>query len=661
MPDKSPERIRKEKELELLRLRGQRANIEEATNATDTRPPAGVVPMTPFLQRLTEGGGMPLAGEAAGGLAAARRSTPVGMLASGAGGAGLEAMRQLLQAQQGMPEAPETSSEAAKRIGKAGLRGAAGELAGRKIFSLFSKIAAPFRSAVTKEGETAIDLVGSRGVVTPGEATNTRMLDILENVAEGSFFGGGRMAATKRNTKNILSSTVDNLVSSIGPHTDRKQLRGMISDTLASGKGTFEKVSRGWYKGLDKLVPSTTETVVERVNTGILDAAGNPIYKAVSKQVQKGPVDIQGVKKMATSFKSLAEKGGLGEGAKEFSKIIQKGDTLTFAEAKELRTSLFTLADSPELVGKVPLAKFTQLAGAVDNAMEKAARKAGGGAWNSFRDISEAYKKGSGHFRDSLIRDLTKKDADLVVDTLLTTREPISIEHARKIITSGNKTLWPKVQNAFMSRVITEAKDPITKELSAKKALTALSDFEKSGALKEFFPKGETEVIKKALGGLNAIQEKASEGTGKMVIQLMQAGALAGTIGGGVGFIATGDVRTGTGVISGGGLVILGGPAVLGRLLTNPTTAKWLSTGLTLGPGTREAAKFLGRLAVHATSEGFETMTYDQYQKMLAKADEKSFLQRLSGLPIDIAPQAARAEKAGLLSDTLKQPRKMRP
>lgn len=640
----------------------QTANIAGATPSTDTGIPTGVDPITPFLQRIAKGEGLPLAGETAGGLLAAKRSTPIGMVASGAGGAGLEAMRQMLQAQQGMPEAPQTSTEAAKRIGGAGVRGAAGEFAGRKIFNLLSKFAAPFKGAVTEEGRTAIDLVGGRGVVTPGEATNTRMLDVLENVAEGSFFGGGRIAATKKNTKNILSNTVDDLVSSIGPQTDRKQLRSMISDTLASGKETFETISRGWYKGLDKLVPSTTETITERVNTGILDAAGNPIYKAVSKEVQKGPVDIRSIKKMASSFKSLAEKGGLGEGATEFSKIIQKGDNLTFTEAKELRTSLFTLADSPELVGKVPLAKFTQLAGAVDNAMEKAARKAGGSAWEDFRNISEAYKSGSGHFRDRLIRDLTKKDADLVVDTLLTTREPISIEHARKIITAGDQTLWPKVQNAFMGRVINEAKDPITGELSAKKALIALSDFEKSGAAKEFFPKGETEAIKKALGGLHAIQEKVTEGTGRIAIQLMQAGALAGALTGGVGFIFTGDMGTSAGAgISTGGLVILGGPAAIGRLLTNPTTAKWLSTGFTLGPGTREATKFLGRLSALAASEGFKTMTYDQYQKMQAKVGEKSFLQRLANLPTAIAPQASRAEEAGLLSDTLRQPRKMRP
>ena len=634
--------------------------LRSAKPSTTAELPPGVdTPIVPFLQRLAKGEGLPIVGETAGGLAAARRSTPLGAAASALGGSGMEAMRQLIQQQQGMEEAPKTSLEAAKRIGGAGVKGAVGEYGGRKVFGLLSKLAAPYRKSLTEEGKTAIELVRGRGIVTPGEATSSRSLDILENIAEGSIFGGGRMAATKKATKDIITNTIDDFVAHIGPQTDRKILRTLLGDTIAKGKKTFEQVAEGWYKGLDRLAPSSTETIVERVPTSILDASGNPIYKAVSKQVQKGSVDIRGVKKMASGMKAFTETAKLGEGAKDFAKIIAKGDNLTFSEAHAFRTSLYEAADTPGLIGTTTSAELKKLASSVENSMERAARKEGGNAWEQFREISANYKTGSARFRNDLVTKLAKKDADLIVDTLLSTKEPINIEQVKNILLTTDKSVWPKVQNAFAGKIILDAKDPITNQLSAKKALEALSGFDRSGALKEFFPKNEIALIKKSLGGLHAIQEKGAEGTGRMAIQLMQAGAIVGAATGGVSFILTGDIGVGAGAgLTGGGLVILGGPAMLGRAFTNPRIAKFLSEGYTLGPGIREAAKFLARLETHAKAEGFKTMTYDQFQKMQSQKEQPSFFKRLSNLPMDIAPQASRARG---LSEALGQRPKIRP
>lgn len=85
-------------------------------------------------------------------------------------------------------------------------------------------------------------------------------------------------------------------------------------------------------------------------------------------------------------------------------------------------------------------------------------------------------------------------------------------------------------------------------------------------------------------------QRDNPEGIGRMMIQLKQAAAL-GTVGGVIGYQEGGARGAGLGAAAG----ILGVPWVLSRLLTNPTTAKWLTTGLG-SPTSRAGAQAIGKL-----------------------------------------------------------------
>jgi hypothetical protein len=111
----------------------------------------------------------------------------------------------------------------------------------------------------------------------------------------------------------------------------------------------------------------------------------------------------------------------------------------------------------------------------------------------------------------------------------------------------------------------------------------------------EVFPKGEAAEVIQVSRILDEVQ-RHKEGTGKMWIQLTQAGAMANLASGGrVGQMA----RT---------TLVL--PWALSRLLTSKTGRKWLTTGLTAPTGSAtatrtvaQASAWLAREAIHASQK----------------------------------------------------------
>ncbi len=97
-------------------------------------------------------------------------------------------------------------------------------------------------------------------------------------------------------------------------------------------------------------------------------------------------------------------------------------------------------------------------------------------------------------------------------------------------------------------------------------------------------------VLRSVSRTLEFTQGKASvEGTGRVLIQLTQ-GTAAGAV-----FTLSGGP---------GASVILFGPALAARLLTNPTFARWLTIGLKAKPGSPAAQGAFGQMVALAARQG---------------------------------------------------------
>jgi hypothetical protein len=102
-------------------------------------------------------------------------------------------------------------------------------------------------------------------------------------------------------------------------------------------------------------------------------------------------------------------------------------------------------------------------------------------------------------------------------------------------------------------------------------------------------------LYKEFINALKVAQRGQSHGTGSMFIQMKQAGASMQVLGAGLalGGMATDDYST-EGLLSGGAFII--SPYVLSRLMTSPTTAKWIIQGVKTPAGTPAATGLAGRI-----------------------------------------------------------------
>ena len=304
LADKTAARKRKEQELELLRLRQQQATISaRPVEAEQPGLPEQVGEERPsILQRVGD-----VVPEFVGGsLAAAKavgRRTGVGALAVGLGTAGGEAVRQIGQQAEALTgidiplvrgeEAPRTSLEAAKRIGTSFVSGAAGEPIARGGVALIGRFAPKreFIKSVTPEGKEAIETLRPLGV-TPSiaQVTESRGLDILQNFAEGSFFGGQRVTAQARTAAEATESLIEDFANAFRG-TKKEKIGILARDAIEQKTVGFQQTGRGLYRVVDDIigteavdftpVKAIAQTLLEQEKAGLRSASTRQILKTI--------------------------------------------------------------------------------------------------------------------------------------------------------------------------------------------------------------------------------------------------------------------------------------------------------------------------------------------------------------------------------------------
>lgn len=195
------------------------------------------------------------------------------------------------------------------------------------------------------------------------------------------------------------------------------------------------------------------------------------------------------------------------------------------------------------------------------------------------------------------LRKLVQADPDAVVDLITQSKRPLPVRLVRNAVPD---TVWKNVQ----ARVT----EDLLEDLHGKALATRISAMGKD-TLREIYPGGEDQGLQELSRILSQLQT-TKEGTGKMWIQLSQAGAAAAVLRAGVFF---GTPEKGA---AGAGAILLG-PAVLAKIMLSKTGRKWLTTGLTATPGSQLATRAASHLAAFAAgrpiaegiSQGFSGST----------------------------------------------------
>ena len=270
-------------------------------------------------------------------------------------GAGLGAAAGSLAA-----EPLDPSEEPLKRAAITGGTGAAGEaigVVGNRV--LFGGV---FRGSITPEGHHALAL-GLRG--TPAQLTRSRALDIMENVAEASLLGGGKIGKA------------------------RQEAVDAAFDLVKEFHQTFPKAGE-----------LATESYTRLLYRLIPDFA----------------VDMTPVKELAAEV--AAQSGQISPGARQLSTIIlETGFTIPFEQAQRLRSHFLGVSRqiTSELKPHEASSAARRLAGALDDVIETGATAKSPQALIRWRTANEFVKqtKAGSYIEEAFLRPATQSDGSL--------------------------------------------------------------------------------------------------------------------------------------------------------------------------------------------------------------------------------------------------------
>lgn len=497
--------------------------------------------------------------------------------------------------------------------GVEGLTAASGEAGGRAVVSGLAKAAGPvagaFTRAVTPEAERALtflepyaakatnSVIGKilrlkRPTLLAGEATESGVIDAIQNIAEGSFFGGPKIQAFKRVEQPALfERALDDVLTKFGERADPQQVAAAFRASVS-----------GQLDATDVLV--------------------GPIYRTVEGLAKDVKVSTAALKDFARPYAdSAVAKTGIeaeNTGHNLARDILKLPDQISFEEARDLRSALLTSRRTFDVQNKAAAARkigvakrLTKLA---DGAVEDALRQQAPDALPLWRDANRTLRTEQKRLNNAVIRRLVRI-SDPALAGVPGAGKPEEL--ARSLFTRNNVTAIRKVRDAlgdaspefqrlqrlYIDDTVARATGP--DGLSGQRLNELLIG--KSGlgmdALREAVPDaGSRGSLLEFANALRVAQARPGSTTGRMFIQLAQFGALVGALGGGVA-AATGAVAPeNRRVVIGAPLMVLLGPEVLSRMLTNEFTSKLLIKAVRMSPGARSAAGLVGRIAQEAGS-----------------------------------------------------------
>lgn len=562
-------------------------------------------------QGLRIGGGLELLGGLIGGLAPTLRQR---IPAAAIGGAGGQGLWQVYQHLAGDPNAPKTSEEAATRMGIGGLTEGIGQGTGELLAKGLSKALPHVQQRFMTPDKTGSEET-LRGFMEPylQKGGLERLEDRFHSLLPDALKYGvnpkpGYTIAQKSDPQSGAHRMEQIIESSFFGAKPIKEFK------FAQQKGLEDwanKISEDIWQGVFKMHPSERGKVfIEAYDSaeGAFRKAAQQRYAEVDSALKSETVDISPLKSWAQNEAiknaDFAGYGSSQTGDAMLAKAKDLPDIMTFAGASELRSRL--IKESSMAEGKDVARRMASIGvSKIDEAMEQAAKAAGGDAEKIWREANTFYKEGKKTFDNEFISSLIKKGKDqpeLVGKGLFQNGEITQIKIAKNILKNDPMT-FQAMKAGWLDDVLTNSakSDGNVVGNALFRKLRGMGD----ETLGEIFTRPELLLLKKFEEASLKTQKLGSAGGGSILIQLMQAGALGG--------IASGAYFKDTDLLA-GGLAILAAPRVMGRMFVNPRFHHLFYNGLSTERPI--AIPAITKLAAEAIKVNNQIMEHDQMQEI---------------------------------------------
>lgn len=406
----------------------------------------------------------------------------------------------------------------------------------------------------------AQDLLTDKGVfLTAAQSTRGRAIDWVENATESSIFGGNRLFQLKRflqpaSFKNAVKQMSDRFWGLAGERMSIDETGKLFVDTI-TGKRTAQKaMARTAYKQVDEL---TTGAVID--------------FRATKKLAEQ-------LSKTAGASKNLGQQRGIRTLA---NKVANWADNPQgFMQGHGMISDLGDEVRRLEaLGGGTKLPKVSRAAKMLDaeatKAMRNAAKTQGPDALTALDAAQVMVRQGKEVLNNETINSAMKlatRKPERVINQVFTKN---GVDTLRAVKQATDKKTYRTLLAAKLDDIITKNSGTVFETTGVPSGKGVLENINKTlgeDMLKEMFESPTHLQDFLDVMNLGFVLETQNTAGGGMVVQLMQAGGLAD--------IAT-KLPIGESPRAASWLINIG-PALIGRLFSNPTGAKWLSTGFKL-------------------------------------------------------------------------------
>lgn len=428
---------------------------------------------------------------------------------------------------------------------------------------------------------------------SPGQLSEVGIVDQIENIISQSASASASLRRKRKIPLRLNRQSLEEIVDSF-PAVNSEELQVILRDIGEDRLKELTGLARGMYQTLD-------------------DRMGNIFF-----------VDIAPFKK-ALRKKIEGHSGGiLPEQFDKVKRILDKGDTIRFEDAQEIRANLHVL--SKQFSGEAVLTAERGLAkwasGQFKNVLTKAVSDLAPDLAPIAKEADRLWgQEIRGELTTKYIKAMVDKSPEAVVDALVKGQQPGFTRMVRNIVMEQDPsgTAWKKIQGSWFNDLMWDATDAAASGNLARRGErvvrgSRILELAKRRAsaddpnMRAFFPgkEGQAKIkrfLLNARGMAAAEREAGGQGIGSIWFTMQQAAAAGVVLGVPGDLIMNGQLTGATPATLGVATGIFIAPSVLEKLMTSATGSKWLTVGLGAPKGSRAGRRALFGLTAYLIRE----------------------------------------------------------
>lgn len=581
----------------------------------------------------------PMSGAMIGGARGAMMGAPAGPLGAAIGGVagaglgafggeGINLLTEQVKSLFGSGQGP-SASEAVSRLGQSANAGMIGEVLGQAGFQVLTpvmrRLAAPLRNKqATHANEALTEFPASEGAVLPSEISESRLLNIAENIAEGSILGGSRIAQVKQTRETLAEQKVLDVLNTLGERVGKRTSGRGVHAARATAIKQFranEKAAYGAFEEVASDVPVATPSLNKylaelrgETQTALLPNAGYEAANRISKMaIESGP-EVQKLMLGGVDVaKNLSEKT-----LALIPQASKPSTTVTATQFQQTISDLGKLVRGLERSAKMDPSRYNAQLGTAkrvlalakeDMRTSLAVKPVAAEAYEAATQLS--YEGNKRLFNDTML-DLAKKAPEKIVGRLMRPDNSSAIDLVREAV--GPEALGPIQREAadlLIQRKV--GSNTISWTATAKKIQSMGEE-----TLSAMFPDGQAKRIQDFAQLMVKLQNRPAQGIGRVGILLTQWGAVAGVM---------------SGTFTAPSMGVLLTPPILSRIMASPTGLKWLTIGLKNPAGSPQAVRAGAQLMTFIQAETDAVSSLPSFDQEPVEGGRTYFSGLQSGTP----------------------------